>query len=85
MELVGHFKKSRKWLLNYLKTAKFKNNVIEDSLLADWSDFSHQRAAYLLGCLWGRLRQVNSDLENATDYGLLVVEELEEENDNATE
>lgn len=76
--LEGPFPKSRQWLLNYLKTAKFKNKLIEEALKANWSDFSQQRSAYLLGCLWGRLRQVNSGLEDAAEYGELVVEELNE-------
>jgi len=77
-ELTGPFSKSRQWLLNYLSTAKFRNEIIQGSLKADWSEVEHARAAYLLGCLWGRLRQVDSSLENATEYGALVIEELNE-------
>lgn len=77
-ELLGHYPKSRAWLLRYLLTARFKNSLLQDALNADWSHYSKEKASYLLGSIWGRLRQMDQSLESATEYAELVSSEMEE-------
>lgn len=76
-ELLGPFPESREWLLKYLKTARFKNEKLQGSLSADWSDFSREKSAYLLGVLYGRLRQMDQSLETARGYAEIVKAELD--------
>lgn len=60
---------------------KFRNDLLEGTLRTDWSEVDKARAAYVLGCVWGRLRQMDSDLEKAQVYGNLIQAELEPEPD----
>jgi hypothetical protein len=83
IDLFGPFPKTRAWLRGYLKTARFKNDLITDVLLEDWSGNSHTKCAYLVGVIWGRLRQMDQSLETATVYSDLVGSELEEQNTEA--
>jgi hypothetical protein len=55
--------------------------VVKGTLATDWTPYSPKMASYLLGCLWGRLRQMDSALETATEYGALVMLELDAEDD----
>ena len=74
--LTGHYAEARQWLVDYMARVNFKNEVIEGALKEDWTDYDYGKASYLLGCLWGRLRQMDSSLEKATEYGALVMLEL---------
>lgn len=74
--LIGHYAEARQWLVDYMDRVNFKNEVIEGTLQTDWTDYEFSMASYLLGCLWGRLRQMDSSLEKATEYGALVMLEL---------
>lgn len=76
-EILGPYAEARVWLLNYLKTARFANAILEESLKADWTSLSSDHAAYILGSIWGRLRQVDNSLEERTDYSQLVLKEFE--------
>ena len=78
-ELQGPFAEARDWLLRYMSTVRFKNDGMEKALEADWSDLTVSHASYLLGALWGRLRQMDSSLEQAKEYGRLVKAELDDE------
>lgn len=72
----GPFSKARVWLLTYLETAPIKHELITEALKASWEDYDRIKAAYLLGVVWGRLRQMDSKLEKATEYRDLVEQEL---------
>lgn len=74
--LIGHYAEARQWLVDYMTRVNFKNDVIEGALKEDWTDYDFGKASYLLGCLWGRLRQMDSSLEKASEYGALVMLEL---------
>lgn len=77
--LEGPFAEARVWLLNYADTNKIKNETLLLPLEADWAPYSKVRAAYVLGVIWGRLRQINSKLEQATEYANLVLKEFEDD------
>ncbi len=76
-DLLGPYAEAREWLLRYLKTARFTNAQITGALQADWTDYSREKAAYLLGAIWGRLRQADSSLETAFEYIQLVQNEFD--------
>jgi len=75
-ELLGPYAEPRQWLLRYLAVSRFKNELLEESLQGNWSAFSREKAAYLLGVIWGRLRQMDQSLETAVEYAALVEAEL---------
>jgi len=77
IELLGPCAEPRKWLLHYLRTARFTNPRIQKSLEADWSDYPKEKATYLLGVIWGRLRQADNSLETASEYAQLVEAEFD--------
>ncbi len=73
---LGPYVEPRKWLLRYLTTARFTNPRIQKSLEADWSGYPKEKAAYLVGVIWGRLRQADNSLETASEYAQLVEAEF---------
>ncbi len=75
-DLLGPYAEARQWLVNYMQRANFKNDVVDGTLKEDWTPYEFDMASYLLGCLWGRLRQMDSSLETATEYGAFVMAEL---------
>lgn len=75
--LEGPFAEARLWLLNYANVNKIKNETLLLPLEADWTPYSRVRAAYVLGVIWGRLRQMNSKLEQGTEYANFVLKEFE--------
>ncbi len=75
--LEGPFAEARLWLLNYANLNKVKNETLLLPLEADWTPYRHVKAAYVLGVIWGRLRQMNSKLEQGTEYANLVLKEFE--------
>lgn len=75
--LEGPFAEARLWLLAFADTNKIKNETLLLPLEADWTEYSRVRSAYVLGVIWGRLRQMKSSLETATEYANLVLKELE--------
>lgn len=77
--LEGPFAKARLWLLGFADDAQLKNETLLLPLEADWTPYSKARAAYVLGVIWGRLRQMKSSLEQATEYADLVQAELDDE------
>jgi len=78
-DLLGPYAKPREWLLRYLKTARFTNPMMSKALEGDWSECSKERAAYLVGVTWGRLRQTDNALETAHEFFHLVEKEMENE------
>jgi hypothetical protein len=84
-ELLGPYAEARGWLLRYLKTARFTNAQITGALQADWTDYSPGKSAYLLGAIWGRLRQADSSLETAFEYIQLVQAEFDNLESNTEE
>jgi hypothetical protein len=77
--LEGHFAEARAWLLEFADNNQLKNETLLTPLEADWSTYSKARAAYVLGVIWGRLRQMKSSLEQATEYANIVQAELDDE------
>jgi hypothetical protein len=77
--LEGPFAEARLWLLGFADDAKLKNETLLLPLEADWTNYSKVRAAYVLGAIWGRLRQMKSSLEQCTEYADLVQAELDDE------
>ena len=78
IELKGPFSEARAWLLDYMAKGGIKNETLSLPLEADWSDFTKIRCAYILGVIWGRLRQTRAELEIATDFRRIVETELDE-------
>ncbi len=76
-EVLGPYSEARDWLLRYMKTARFTNTQLTSALQSDWSDYHREKAAYLLGAIWGRLRQADTSLENAWEYTKLVQSEFD--------
>jgi hypothetical protein len=76
-ELLGPYAEARDWLLRYMTTARFTNAQITLALRSDWTLFSREKSAYLLGAVWGRLRQSDNSLETSTEYIKLVEAEFE--------
>lgn len=76
-KLEGPFAEARLWLLHYANLNKVKNETLLLPLEADWTPYSRVRAAYVLGVIWGRLRQTNSKLEQGTEYANLVLKEFD--------
>lgn len=77
--LEGPFAEARLWLIQFADGAKLKNETLLAPLEADWTPYSKAHAAYVLGVVWGRLRQMESSLEQATEYANLVLAELSDE------
>jgi hypothetical protein len=77
--LEGPFAKARLWLIEFADSHKLKNETLLEPLEADWSAYDKVRAAYVLGVIWGRFRQMESKLEQATDYANLVNKELDDD------
>lgn len=77
--LEGPFAESRLYLLKFADSHKLKNETLLVPLEADWTPYSKTRAAYVLGVIWGRLRQMNSGLEQATEYANILQAELDDE------
>ena len=77
--LEGPFAEARMWLLKYADDNKIKHATLLIPLGADWTPYSKAHAAYVLGAIWGRLRQMNSKLEQTTEYADLVLAELKDE------
>ena len=75
--LEGPFAEARLWLLTFADTNKIKNETLLLPLEADWTPYSRVRSAYVLGVIWGRMRQMKSSLEDATEYANLVRGEFE--------
>jgi hypothetical protein len=78
-ELLGPFAEARAWLLRYFQTARVENEILSLPLAEDWSAYDKARAAYVLGVIWGRLRQIDGNLETATEYAACVEAGLAEE------
>jgi hypothetical protein len=76
-DLLGSYAEPREWLLRYLKTARFTNTQLTLALQSDWTLFSQEKASYLLGAIWGRLRQADTSLETSTEYIELVEAEFD--------
>ena len=75
-ELLGSYAEAREWLLRYMSSARFTNPQLTMALQSDWTDYHREKAAYLLGVIWGRLRQADNSLENASEYAQLVQAEF---------
>jgi len=75
--LLGPYAEAREALLRYLTQARFTNAQLTKALQADWSSYHREKAAYVLGAIWGRLRQADNSLENASEYAELVQAEFE--------
>ena len=75
-ELLGPYAKPRAWLLKHLKKMRFKNDISQEVLESDWSHIDPEQAAYVIGTIWGRMRQVDNSLENNTEYLQLLLAEL---------
>lgn len=75
--LEGPFAEARLWLLTFADANKIKNETLLLPLEADWTEYSRVRSAYVLGVIWGRLRQMKSSLEESTEYANLVLKEFE--------
>lgn len=75
----GPFGEARLRLLQFADTFRLKNETLLIPLAADWSPYTKMRAAYVLGVIWGRLRQMNSSLEDDSHYADLVKQELDDE------
>ena len=71
-ELLGPFAEARAWLLRYFETARTRNEILSLPLAEDWRAYDKVRAAYVLGVIWGRLRQIDGNLETATEYAACV-------------
>ena len=76
--LEGPFAEARSWLLEFADNNKLMNETLLTPLEADWSGYSKARAAYVLGVIWGRLRQMKSSLEQCTEYANLVQAALDD-------
>ena len=74
--LNGPFAEARSWLLDFMAKSNIKNETLSIPLEADWSFYSKHRSSYILGVIWGRLRQMRSELEQATVYAQMVETEL---------
>ena len=79
INLKGPFAKARVWLIQFMITKDVHNETLSLPLHADWSDYGRARAAYVLGAIWGRLRQMYNELETAEDYYQLVLEDIEDD------
>lgn len=75
-DLLGPYAESRQWLLRYLTVAKFKNVLLKAALQEDWSSYNREKAAYLLGVIFGRFRQMDQSLESAHEYATLTEAEF---------
>lgn len=75
-DLIGPYAQAREWLLRYLTQARFTNPQLTKALQSDWSSYHREKAAYVLGAIWGRLRQADNALENASEYAELVQNEF---------
>jgi hypothetical protein len=80
-DLLGPYAEAREWLLRYISSARFTNSQLTEALQSDWTSHHREKAAYLLGVIWGRLRQADNALENASEYALLVQAEFEPKED----
>ena len=78
-DLLGPYAEPRQWLLHYLTASRFKNELLRSALQGDWSTYSREKAAYLLGAIWGRLRQMDQSLETSSEYAKLMKAELEDD------
>lgn len=78
-DLLGPYAEAREWLVQYISTARFTNPHLTGALQTDWTDYPREKAAYILGVIWGRLRQADNALENASEYAELVQAEFEPE------
>jgi hypothetical protein len=76
-DLLGPYGDARKWLLRYMVSARFTNSQLLAALQSDWTDYNREKAAYVLGVVWGRLRQMDNALETASEYAELVQAEFE--------
>ncbi len=76
-DLLGSFTEAREWLLRYMKTARFTNTQLTLALQSDWTSFHIAKSSYLLGAIWGRLRQADSSLETASEFIQLVEDEFD--------
>jgi len=76
-DILGPYAEAREWLLRYMASARFTNPQLTGALQSDWTDYHREKAAYLLGVIWGRLRQADNALENASEYAQLVQAEIE--------
>lgn len=76
-DLLGPYAEPREWLLRYMSTARFTNQQLTSALQSDWTDYSREKAAYLVGAIWGRLRQADNALENTWEYTKLVQAEFD--------
>ncbi len=76
-ELFGPYAEPREWLLRYMVSARFTNTQLTMALQSDWTGYGREKAAYVLGAIWGRLRQADNSLENASEYAELVQAELD--------
>jgi hypothetical protein len=81
IELAGPFAEARAWLLDFMAQSGIKNETLSLPLEADWSGFNRMRCAYILGVVWGRLRQTRAELETATDFARIVGTALDEPED----
>jgi hypothetical protein len=71
-DLLGPYAKARQWLLNYIVTSRFTHPELIVSLEANWTAYHREKAAYILGVIWGRLRQSDTKLENSSEFAQLV-------------
>ena len=76
--LKGPFAEARDWLIQFMITKDVHNETLSIPLHADWSSYSRARSAYVLGAIWGRLRQIHNELETAEDYYRLVLGDLDD-------
>jgi hypothetical protein len=83
--LEGPFAEAREWLITFANGINVKNETLLTPLAADWTHISKARAAYVLGVVWGRLRQMNSSLEQAAEYANLVNAELDDDTNSNQE
>ncbi len=84
-DLLGSYAEAREWLLRYMTTARFTNAQLTLALQSDWTRFSKEKSSYLLGAIWGRLRQADSSLETASEYIKLVEAEFDNFESNIEE
>lgn len=76
-ELLGPYAEARGWLLRYMATARFTNTQLTLALQGDWTVYPIEKASYILGAIWGRLRQADNSLENGSEYAQLVQAEFD--------
>jgi hypothetical protein len=84
-KLKGPFADARVWLIQFMLTKDVKNETLSLPLHADWSSYGTARSAYVLGAIWGRLRQMYNELESAEDYYKLVLLDIEDDTETQTQ